>query len=758
MSEEKKFRWVGTRPIRPDGIEKVTGRANYGADFALPDMLWGKVLRSPHAHARIQSIDLKRAKALAGVHAVMTAEDLPDLFAEAAKSNGGHDSSNDLAHNVMARGRVLYHGHAIAAVAATSSAIASQALELIDVEYEPLPHVLDIASAISSDATLIHEDRVTQGVEGIEGLEGAEPSNIANRVQLGHGDPAEGFDLADEVIEREFTTRPVHQGYVEPHACLAQTTPDGRVTLWSSSQGHFMVRDYTAKLLDIDLSLIKVIPAEIGGGFGGKTTIYLEPLAVVLSRKSGRSVKMVMSREEVFRASGPTLGTRIKLKLGATREGVFTGGEATLHYEGGAFGGSSVMAGCMTIFAPYAFPHVRSTGYDVMVNKPKGAAYRAPGAPMAAFALETVIDEMAERLEIDPVDLRLRNAAKEGTLASFGPRYRRVGCVETLEALQDHPHYSAPLGPNQGRGVAMGFWFNAGLQSSAGVNLNPDGTVTVLSGNPDIGGSRASLALMTAEEFGIEYERVEVVIADTQSIGYTDVTGGSRVTFATGMAVIEAAADVRRQLCERAAAVWEVDAERVVWKDGEARLKGESDRAPLTLAELAQNAGRTGGPISGRAALTARGVGMAFGAHICDVEVDPETGRVEVIRYTAVQDAGRAIHPSYVEGQMQGGAVQGIGWALNEEYVFDSDGKLENPGFLDYRIPVASDVPMIDTVIVEVPNPKHPYGVRGVGEVPIVAPIPAVVNAVYAATGVRFRDLPLSPPKVLAALDGKSAD
>jgi CO/xanthine dehydrogenase Mo-binding subunit len=329
--------------------------------------------------------------------------------------------------------------------------------------------------------------------------------------------------------------------------------------------------------------------------------------------------------------------------------------------------------------------------------------------------------------------------------------------VETLEALRDHPHYSAPLGPHQGRGVAVGFWFNAGLQSSAGVNLNPDGTVTVLSGNPDIGGSRASLALMTAEEFGIEYECVEVVIADTQSIGYTDVTGGSRVTFATGMAVIEAAADVRRQLCERAAAVWEVDAERVVWEDGEARLKGESDQAPLTLAELAQNAGRTGGPISGRAALTARGVGMGFGAHICDVEVDPETGRVEVIRYTAVQDAGRAIHPSYVEGQMQGGAVQGIGWALNEEYVFDSDGKLENPGFLDYRIPVASDVPMIDTVIVEVPNPKHPYGVRGVGEVPIVAPIPAVVNAVYAATGVRFRDLPLSPPKVLAGLDGESA-
>ena len=751
MSEEKKFRWVGTRPVRPDGIDKVTGRANYGADFVLPDMLWGRVLRSPHAHARVVSIDARKALELEGVHAVISAEDFPDLFSEKARGSGGHDESNDLAHNVMARGRVLYHGHPVAAVAATSSALAGQALELIDVEYEPMPHVLEIEAALAPSAPLVHEDRVTQGVEN------PEPSNIAKRMQLGHGDPDQGFAEADEIIEREFTTRPVHQGYIEPHACLARSGPDGRTTIWCSSQGHFMVRDYTAKLLGIDLSLIQVIPAEIGGGFGGKTTVYLEPLAVMLSRKSGRPVKMVMSREEVFRASGPTLGTRIKLKIGARSDGTFTAGEATLHYEGGAFGGSSVMAGCMTIFAAYEFPHVRSTGYDVMVNKPKGAAYRAPGAPMAAFALETVIDELAERLEVDPVDLRLKNAAKEGTLASFGPRYRRIGCVETLEALRDHPHYSAPLAANQGRGVAVGFWFNAGLQSSAGVNLNPDGTVTVLSGNPDIGGSRASLAMMAAEELGIHYDQVEVVVADTHSVGYTDVTGGSRVTFATGMAIIDAAADVIRQLRERAAAFWDVDVERVAWEEGEARHLDDKAQAPLSVAALAKNAGRTGGPISGRAALTARGVGMGFGAHICDVEVDPETGRVEVVRYTAVQDAGRAIHPSYVEGQMQGGAVQGIGWALNEEYVFDANGKLENPGFLDYRIPVASDVPMIDTVIVEVPNPKHPYGVRGVGEVPIVPPIPAVVNAVYAATGVRFRNLPLSPPKVLAGLEAESA-
>ena len=326
MSEEKKFRWVGTRPVRPDGIDKVTGRANYGADFALPDMRWGRVLRSPHAHARVVSIDASKALELEGVHAVISAEDFPDLFSEQAAKSGGHNESNDLAHNVMARGRVLYHGHPVAAVAATSSALAARALELIEGEYETMPHVLGIEAALAPGAPLIHEDRVPQDMED------PEPSNIAKRVQLGHGDLDEGFAQADEIIEREFSTRPVHQGYIEPHACLARSGPDGRTTIWCSSQGHFMVRDYTAKLLGMDLSLIQVIPAEIGGGFGGKTTVYLEPLAVLLSRKSGRPVKMVMSREEVFRASGPTLGTRIKLKLGARSDGTFTAGEATLHY------------------------------------------------------------------------------------------------------------------------------------------------------------------------------------------------------------------------------------------------------------------------------------------------------------------------------------------------------------------------------------------------------------------------------------------
>ncbi len=739
---EQKFRWVGTRPVRPDGHDKVTGRARYGADFSLPGMLCGRVLRSPHAHARILKIDTAEALALEGVHAVLTGDDLPDLTSSEESS-----SLSAASRNIMARDKVLYHGHAVAAVAASTPEVAREALALIRVEYEVLESVLGIEEALADGAPLLDEELRTKGEED------PKPSNVAAKVMFSNGDIEVGFALADEIVEREFTTQAVHQGYIEPHACLAQMGEDGKATLWVSSQGQFAIRSMTAGILGVELSHLRVIPAEIGGGFGGKTTVYLEPLAVALSRKSGRPVKMVMSREEVFRGSGPALGTRIKVKLGATREGRLVAAQALLHYEAGGFPGSSVQAGAMTIFSSYALEHLEITGYDVVVNKPKGAAYRAPGAPMAAFATESLMDELATRLEIDPVDFRLRNAAKEGVQSAFGPRFRRIGLVETLEAIQAHPHYRAPLKPNQGRGVAVGFWFNAGLQSSASVNVNEDGTVSVVSGSPDIGGSRASLAIMAAEELGIEYEAVDVTVADTASVGFNDVTGGSRVTFATGMAVIESAREVIQQLRERAASIWDVEVDQVVWQEGRAFVPDSKEIESLDLKAIADQAGETGGPITGRHSLSARGVGMGFGAHICDVQVDPETGRVEVVRYTAVQDAGRAIHPSYVEGQMQGGVAQGIGWALNEEYIYNADGELQNPGFLDYRIPVASDLPMIDTVIVEVPNDGHPYGVRGVGEVPIVAPLPAVANAVCAATGVRFTDLPLSPPRVLKGIE-----
>ena len=748
MSEPKKFRWVGTRPIRHDGVDKVTGRAQFGADLSFPDMLWGRVLRSPHAHARIVRIDASKALALPGVRAVATAADLPELAS--AEAGGGEGAANmrDLSCNVLARDQVLYHGHAVAAVAATSAELAEQALAAIEVEYEPLEPVLSIEAALAPGAPLLHAEMKTRGAD-------ANLPNVASRIVFSRGDPAAAFAAADVVVERTFHTQTVHQGYIEPHAVVARTNADGQSVVWCCTQGPFMVRAYCAAVLGLDVSQLKVIPSEIGGGFGGKTTVYVEPLAILLSRKTGRPVKLVMSREEVFRATGPAGAARLHVKFGATKDGRLSAGSARLWYEAGAFPGSPVQAGAMTVLAPYALDHFSIEGFDVVVNKPKTAAYRAPGAPQAAFAVESLLDELAQRLDLDPIELRLRNAAREGTQTPYGPRFKRIGMIETLEAARAHPHYQAPLGPNQGRGVAVGFWFNAGMSSSAQLHLSEEGTAVVATGNPDIGGSRASLAMLAAEELGIDVQKVRPVVGDTESVGYTDMTGGSRVTFATGMAVIEAARDVVRQLRERAAKLWGCDPALVAFVDGHCVPAEGSGLAqgPLSVSEIARKLSATGGPINGQAQLTARGAGPGFATHLCDVEVDRETGRVDVIRYTAVQDAGRAVHPSYVEGQMQGGVAQGIGWALHEEYVFDEHGALQNPGFLDYRMPVASDLPMIDTVVVEVPNPGHPYGVRGVGETPIVPPLAAVANAVARATGVRMDALPISPPRLLAALE-----
>jgi CO/xanthine dehydrogenase Mo-binding subunit len=495
--------------------------------------------------------------------------------------------------------------------------------------------------------------------------------------------------------------------------------------------------------------------AEIGGGFGGKTVVYLEPVAIRLSQKAGRPVKMVMTREEVFRASGPTSGSSMRVKLGATRDGRIVAADATFALQAGAFPGSPVGPASMCSFACYDIDNVKVEGFDVVSNRPKVAAYRAPGAPISAWAVESTIDILAQELGMDPIDLRLRNAAKEGTKTHYGPVFNRIGLVEALEAAKASEHYRSPLKPGAARGVAAGFWFNVGADSSAAAHVGEDGTVTVISGNPDIGGSRAALAMMAAEELGIPYDKVRPIIADTASIGFNFVTGGSRVTFANGLAIINSVREVIGECRRRAAKLWEVEPDAVVWEDGEAKPASTNVGTfePLSLARLAGMAGKMGGPINGHSQINAQGAGPGFGVHIVDVEVDRDTGIVTILRYTSVQDVGTAIHPSYVEGQMQGGAVQGIGWALNEEYIYDRNGKLDNAGFLDYRMPVASDLPMIETIMVEVPNPTHPYGVRGVGEVPIVPPMAAIGSAIARCTGVRMTDLPMSPPRLSAALD-----
>ena len=742
--------YVGTRTVRPDGVDKVTGRARFGADFNLPGQLVGRVLRSPHAHARILSIDTSKAEQLPGVKAVVTRDDFQDQPSEFIPAGEMMINYRDMVRNILAREKVLYEGHAVAAVAATTVAIAKRALRLIEVQYEVLTPVIDAVDAMKPDAPLLHDDLFTAGVEPPPD----KPSNIAKRIEIVLGDIEAGFGKADVIVEREFKTQPVHQGYIEPHAAVASVSEDGSAEVWCTTQGHFIVRAHCARLLGMDIGKVRVTASEIGGGFGGKTVVYLEPLAVALSKKAKRPVKMVMSREEVFKASGPTSGAHIKVKLGATKDGRFTAGFAELKYQAGAFQGSPVQPGVMCAFAPYDIENVKVIGYDVVSNRPKVAAYRAPGAPIAEFAVESVVDELAKKLEIDPVELRLQNAAREGTKAAYGPKFGPIGLVDTLHAVEKTNHYTTPLDTWQGRGVASGFWFNIGGETCVSLTVNEDGTVSLMAGTPDIGGLRASLAMVAADELGVPYDKVRPIIGDTGSLGFNFLTGGSRSAFSGSMAVVEAAAQIKADLCRRAAKLWEVPVEQVQFENGSVKPVGDAagKAKPMSVAEMAKVAGKTGGPIGGYGRLNAQGAGPSFGTHLVDVEVDPETGRVTILRYTMAQDAGHAIHPSYVEGQYQGGAAQGIGWALNEEYIYGPDGKLQNAGFLDYRMPVASDVPMIDAIIVEVPNPRHPYGVRGVGETPIVPPMAAIANAIESATGIRFTELPMSPPKVLKAL------
>ncbi len=756
--EKKDLKVVGTNPVdRGDAVDKVTGRARYAADIRLPGQLVGKVLRSPHARADVVSIDTSKAEKLPGVKAVVTRDDFPDMEVEHAASGELMVNFRDVTRNMMARENVLYDGHPVAAVAATSEAVARKALKLIKVKYKVLPHVIDVVEAMKPDAPVLHADQFTRGVEP----KPKKPSNIAARMESKLGDIEKGFAEADVIVEQEYNTKPVHQGYIEPQACVANYTEGGYAEVWTSTQGHFVFRAQIAKLLEMDMSKVKVTAAELGGGFGGKNNVYLEPLAVVLSRKANRPVGIAMTRDEVFRSTGPTSGTNVKIKMGATRDGRITAAQAELNYQSGAYAGSSLPLATITVFTRYDLENVLVVGHDVTTNRPKVAAYRAPGAPMVAFGVETVIDEIAEELGIDPLEFRLKNAAKEGTQTHFGPKLGTIGFIQTLERARAHPHMQERLGPDQGRGIASGFWFTLGAETSATLNIGEDGTASLIFGTVDVtGGGRAALAMIVAEELGIPFEKVRTMSGDTSALGFNFMTAGSRGTAAGSMAAVKASRDAIARMCEIAARKWEVDPDQVVWENGAARPAGANvgDFAPMTVAELARQASWFGGTIAGHAEINVAQGGPGFGTHIVDVEVDRRTGAVKVLRYTIVQDAGEAVFPEFIEGQFQGGAVQGIGFALNEEYIYNEKGVLENPGFLDYRVPVASDVPFINTEIVEVPNPDHPYGVRGIGEVPIIPPLAAISNAIYHAVGVRLRDHPMSPPKVLKALREQAAE
>ncbi|GBD11735.1 Putative xanthine dehydrogenase molybdenum-binding subunit XdhA [bacterium HR23] len=712
-------------------------------------MLYGKILRSPYAHARIRRIDASRALAVPGVKAVVTGADMPPVKPGTIAPQGELEiDMYYLSKLILAQGKVLFHGHPVAAVAATSPEIAAYALGLIDVEYEPLEPVLDVEKAMEPTAPLLHDDLFTRSLGGVS----EKPSNIALHLQMERGNVEEGFAQADVVLERTYRTQMVHQGYLEPEAETAWVQPDGRIIVWCNSQGMFAHRTQLSILFNIPPSRIKVIPTEVGGAFGGKIYVRVSPICLLLSQKTGRPVQIVLTREEVLRATGPGSPLVAHIKVGARRDGQITAIQAKFIYDSGAFPGGPVAGGVLSALAPYKTLHMRVDGYDVVTNKPRVAAYRAPGATASCFAMEALMDEVAEALGMDPIDFRLRNAVEEGDPMPNGLTWGRIGLKAMLERARRSPAWTEPLtGPYRGRGMALGFWRGGTNTSSCHITVNADGSVNVTVGSVDLSSTRTGIAQMVAECLGIPFEQVRIVVGDTDTVAHTDNSGGSRITYSMSAAVYQASQDLLGKMKVRAAGMLGVPPEQVEYRDGRFFVSDIPDKFK-TFPEVCYASTRGGGALQGFGSNGRLKMAPAFSLHIADVEVDPETGKVRILRYTTFQDVGRAINPTLIEGQMQGGAVQGIGWALTEEYVFDEKGVLRNASLLDYRMPVALDLPMIDCEIIEVPASDGPFGVRGVGEAPIVPPAGALANAIYRATGVRFYRLPMSPERVFWAL------
>ena len=744
------FRVIGQGIPRVDSEERVKGTAVFAADLTLPSTLHAKFLRSPHAHARIVRIDTSKALQLPGVKGVVTAADMPPL-ADATATVGGETTmeAHYMRQYFLAEDRVLFHGHPVAAVAATTPQIAEEAVSLIEVEYEPLPVLDDIMEAMKPDAHILHPELRTKSLAGPS----PDPTNISLHIGYERGDLEKGFQEADVVLEREYLVDMAHQGYIEPQACTVEMDSSGHLTIYNTTQGAFRLKSQTATLLNIPMNKVRVVPQEIGGGFGGKGFTVPELPTALLAMKTGHPVKTVLSRTEVFQATGPAPDSYAKVKIGARRNGEITALQATYVLNAGCVPGAGLSVNNILVagYSSYKPAALKYDGYEVVTNKPRTQAYRAPGMPNCGFALETIMDELAEALEMDPLDLRILNATEDGDTMTDGRPLPSTGFKKILQQVKEHPAWTAPLAPGRGRGVALGMRREGAGVSSAHITVNSDATFNLVIGSVDLTGVRTSLSQIAAEELGVDVSEISASVGDTDSVGFTDGSWGSRTTYVTGTAVLRAAREALRQLKECAALRFQVEPSAIEYRDRTFYVQDNPEQQVGLLELCRANVGQGVGAIIGSGVASRLAPVTSTAIQVAEVEVDRETGKISVVKYTAFQDPGLAVNPVEVEGQMQGAAAQGMGWALWEGYEYQN-GLLKNPTFLDYRMPTFLDLPPIETVFIGAPAKEGDLGIRGVGEVGIIPPMPAIANAIYGATGVRMSHVPMTPERMLWAL------
>ena len=733
---------------RVDAWEKVTGRATYAGDVYLPGMLMCKILASSRSHARIVSIDTSKAEALPGVRAVVIGSDFPEL-------RFGSGALKD--RYIMARDTVYYIGEPVAAVAAEDEITAQEAVGLIEVEYEDLEPVVDPLVALRAGSPSVHPD-----LESFEGygftIEGG---NICTLLDADRGDVYQAFQEADHVFEDTFRSQGINQGFLEPMACVANVEANGRLTIWASTQGPYQVRAQLASVLDMPLSNIKIIPMELGGGFGAKLRLAFEAFPALLSMKTGSPVKLINTREEVFTLNGPRHPVTNYLKTGVNRDGIIVAREAYTIFDVGAYLGAGPNSGIGHGLGAYNIPNFRLRSYGAYTNKVYVGSYRASGVADMTFAVESHMDMIAHKLGVDPLEFRLKNAIKEGDTAVNGSRVPRNGLVECLMAVKERLGLPKELPEGHGVGIALCEWRSGTGPSTAALSVNEDGTVSLLTGSVDISGSDTSLASIAAEALGIAMDQVIVAKRDTDLAPFTGPSGGSRIVYSQGKAVELAAEDARNKLLSLASDRLGVPQDALVCAAGRVYVQDNSPQG-YTLGQLASmSVNSRSGPIIGNASLSTLPYAPVFSAQAAEIAVDQDTGQVKLTRYVQCQDVGIAINPMAVEGQLEGGAVQGIGRALTEDLQFDSEtGAVRNPSFATYLMPLALDLPDLETLLVRVPSEDGPFGARAVAEPPGFGPPAAIANAIYDAVGVRIRELPLSGERVLAALrgEGESAD